>query len=72
MNWGRWEKSKAIKRCDGCSNFIKIADKYLLAKFSLKDEGTNITRFFSINLCFRCVSDFEDSTKNTDEPDDAV
>ena len=72
MNWGRWEKSKAIKPCDGCSELIKIGDKYLLAKFSLPDEGTNVSRFFSINLCIYCIADFEDTVKKVEDSDDAV
>ena len=72
MNWGKWEKSKITKPCDGCSDHINKGDTYLLAKFSLPDEGTNVSRLFSMNLCVNCVSDFEHVTNQIKVEDDPI
>lgn len=63
MNWGKWETSKVIKQCDGCNELINVDDTYLLAKFAMKDEGTNVSRLFAMNLCVACVDDFESTAQ---------
>lgn len=56
----KWEEARSVKCCDGCNKQIDKGETYILAKVSIEEEDSKISRLIAITLCENCIVDFED------------
>lgn len=72
MHVGKWETSNVSKECSGCSVTIMPKSKYMLAKFTLDKEDSNLSRLVTLFLCEQCIQDFSDFVDDSGMTDKAI